>query len=44
MAASLALSYGLVLHAVNLFPYLVLGMVAVGRLGLSGRELLRPAK
>jgi uncharacterized membrane protein YbhN (UPF0104 family) len=40
--AALALSYGLVLHAVNLIPYLVLGALALGRLGLTGRELLHP--
>ena len=41
---ALALSYGLVLHAVNLVPYLVLGAFALGRIGLSGRELLRPGQ
>jgi uncharacterized protein (TIRG00374 family) len=40
VSASAALSFGLVLHAVNLFPYILLGLVALARMGLSGRELL----
>jgi uncharacterized protein (TIRG00374 family) len=38
--AALALSFGLVLHAVNVIPTLPLGGVALARLGLSGRELM----
>ena len=38
--AALALSFGLVLHAVNVIPTLPLGGVALARLGLTGRELM----
>jgi glycosyltransferase 2 family protein len=38
--AALALSFALVLHAVNVIPTLPLGGVALARLGLSGRELM----
>jgi uncharacterized protein (TIRG00374 family) len=38
--AALALSFGLVLHAVNIIPTLPLGAAALARVGLSGRELV----
>jgi len=38
--AALALSFALLLHAVNVIPTLPLGGVALARLGLSGRELV----
>jgi uncharacterized protein (TIRG00374 family) len=37
---ALALSFALVLHAVNVIPTLPMGAVALARLGLSGRELV----
>ncbi len=41
VGASAALSYAIVLHALNLVPYLVLGAVALGRLGVRARDLTR---
>jgi hypothetical protein len=41
---SLALSYGLVVHAVNVIPVLVLGAVGIARLGLSRRDLVAGAE
>jgi uncharacterized protein (TIRG00374 family) len=38
--AALALSFALVLHAVNILPTLPLGAAALARVGLSGRELV----
>jgi uncharacterized protein (TIRG00374 family) len=38
--AALALSFALVLHAVNVIPTLPMGAVALARVGLSGRELV----
>jgi uncharacterized protein (TIRG00374 family) len=38
--AALALSFALLLHAVNVIPTLPLGGVALARVGLSGRELV----
>ncbi|MDX6568556.1 MAG: glycosyltransferase 2 family protein [Gaiellales bacterium] len=38
--AALALSFALVLHAVNVIPTLPLGGVALARVGISGRELV----
>jgi len=43
VGASAALSYAIVLHALNLVPYIVLGAVALGRLGIRTRELTAPA-
>ena len=37
---ALALSFALVLHAVNILPTLPLGAIALARVGLSGRELV----
>jgi uncharacterized membrane protein YbhN (UPF0104 family) len=37
---ALALSFALVLHAVNVIPTLPMGAVALARVGLSGRELV----
>jgi hypothetical protein len=39
VGATSALSYALVLHAVNLLPFLVLGAIGILRLGLREREL-----
>jgi hypothetical protein len=39
VGASAALSYAIVLHALNLVPYILLGAVALGRLGLRARDL-----
>jgi hypothetical protein len=36
-----ALSAGLVLHAVSALPFIALGAVGMARLGVSGRELAR---
>jgi uncharacterized protein (TIRG00374 family) len=38
--AALALSFALVLHAVNVVPTLPIGAIALARVGLSGRELV----
>jgi hypothetical protein len=38
--AALALSFALVLHAINILPTLPLGGAALARVGLSGRELV----
>ena len=38
--AALGLSFGLVLHAVNIVPTLPAGAIALARVGLSGRELV----
>jgi uncharacterized protein (TIRG00374 family) len=38
--AALALSFALVLHAINILPTLPLGAAALARVGLSGRELV----
>jgi glycosyltransferase 2 family protein len=38
--AALALSFGLVLHAINILPTLPAGAAALARVGLSGRELV----
>ncbi len=38
--AALALSFALVLHAVNILPTLPLGAIALARVGLSRRELI----
>jgi glycosyltransferase 2 family protein len=38
--AALALSFALVLHAVNVIPTLPAGAIALARVGLSGRELV----
>jgi hypothetical protein len=38
--ASLALSFALVLHAINILPTLPAGAVALARVGLSGHELV----
>ena len=39
VGASAALSYAIVLHALNLVPYILLGAIALGRLGLRARDL-----
>jgi hypothetical protein len=39
VGATTALSFALVLHAVNLLPFLVLGAIGILRLGLRGRDL-----
>jgi uncharacterized protein (TIRG00374 family) len=41
--AALALSFALVLHAVNVIPTLPMGALALARVGLSGRELVTGA-
>ncbi|MEO9174888.1 MAG: lysylphosphatidylglycerol synthase transmembrane domain-containing protein, partial [Gaiellales bacterium] len=38
--AALALSFALVLHAINILPTLPLGAAALARVGLTGRELV----
>jgi glycosyltransferase 2 family protein len=38
--AALALSFALVLHAINILPTLPIGAAALARVGLSGRELV----
>jgi uncharacterized protein (TIRG00374 family) len=38
---AIALSAGLVLHAVSALPFIALGVVGMARLGISGRELAR---
>jgi glycosyltransferase 2 family protein len=38
--AALALSFALVLHAINILPTLPVGAAALARVGLSGRELV----
>jgi uncharacterized protein (TIRG00374 family) len=43
VGATTALSYALVLHAVNLLPFLILGAIGILHLGLRGRELHAPA-
>ncbi len=43
VGAEVALSYVLVLHALNVVPYLALGAFALGRLGLRARDLRAPA-
>jgi uncharacterized membrane protein YbhN (UPF0104 family) len=43
ISATSALSFALVLHAVNLLPFLALGAAGILHLGLRGRELRAPA-
>ena len=42
VGSSVALSFALVVHAVNLVPYLILGTIGLTRLGMRSSEVLHP--
>jgi hypothetical protein len=40
VAKGVGFSYGVVLHAINVIPVVILGAIGLVRVGVSGRELL----